>query len=78
MMRKVPKFLLDPADQVAPRLLGWHVVSRVGGVETEVRLTEVEAYLPDDPASHAFGAKQRLFAAGRWPLVAIEDQLALL
>jgi hypothetical protein len=31
-----------------------------------------------DPASHAFGAKQRLFATGRWPLVAIEDQFALL
>lgn len=31
-----------------------------------------------DPAGHAFGAKQRLFAAGRWPLVAIEGQFALL
>jgi hypothetical protein len=31
-----------------------------------------------DPASHAFGAKQRLYAAGRWPLIAIEDQFALL
>lgn len=31
-----------------------------------------------DPASHAFGAKQRLYAAGRWPLVTVEDQFALL
>ena len=54
MIRRVPNFLLDPADQAAPRLLGWHMVSTVGGVETEVRLTEVEAYSPDDPASHAF------------------------
>ena len=54
MTRRVPSFLLDPADQAAPRLLGWHLVSSVGGVETEVRLTEVEAYSPDDPASHAF------------------------
>ena len=53
-MRKVPRFLLNPADEVAPRLLGWHMVSTVGGVQTEIRLTEVEAYSPDDPASHAF------------------------
>jgi len=31
-----------------------------------------------DPSRHAFAAKQRLFAAGRWPLVAIDDQFALL
>mgnify|MGYP000877277135 CR=1 FL=1 len=31
-----------------------------------------------DPARHAFAAKQRIFAAGRWPLVAVEDQFALL
>jgi DNA-3-methyladenine glycosylase len=54
MRREVPGFLLDPADQAAPRLLGWHFVSRVGGIKTEARLTEVEAYSPDDPASHAF------------------------
>jgi len=32
----------------------------------------------DDPARHAFGAKQKLYAAGRWPLVTIEHQFALL
>jgi hypothetical protein len=31
-----------------------------------------------DPATHAFAAKHRLFAAGRWPLVAIDEQFALL
>lgn len=31
-----------------------------------------------DPDTHAFAAKQRLFAAGRWPLIAIDDQFALL
>jgi hypothetical protein len=31
-----------------------------------------------DPASHAFGAKQRVYAAGRWPLVVVEEQFALL
>ena len=31
-----------------------------------------------DPAHHAFAAKQRVYAAGRGPLVAVEEQLALL
>ena len=54
MRRPVPPFLLGPADQAAPLLLGWHLASRVGEMETEVILSEVEAYSPDDPASHAF------------------------
>lgn len=49
-----PRFLLDPADQAAPQLLGWHLRSVAGGVLTELVLTEVEAYSPDDPASHTF------------------------
>lgn len=42
------------SDEAAPRLLGVHLVSEVGGVRTSVRLTEVEAYGQDDPASHSF------------------------
>ena len=53
-MGTVPGFLSGPADQAAPLLLGWHLESTVGGFLTGVRLTEVEAYAPDDPASHAF------------------------
>ena len=42
------------ALEVAPTLLGAHLVSEVGGVRTSVRLCEVEAYGgPEDPASHA-------------------------
>lgn len=49
------ELLARPALQLAPRLLGAVVVSRVGGDEVAVRLTEVEAYEgPDDPASHAY------------------------
>jgi DNA-3-methyladenine glycosylase len=52
--RDFPQFLLGPAEEAAPLLLGWHLISTAGGGTTEVRLTEVEAYSPDDPASHAF------------------------
>lgn len=54
MRRDFPTFLLESADQAAPQLLGWRLRSIVGGLLTEVTLTEVEAYAPDDPASHAF------------------------
>ena len=54
MTRKVPQFLMGPADEAAPLLLGWHLASTAGGALTEVSLSEVEAYSPDDPASHAF------------------------
>ena len=48
-------FLNLTADQAAPRLLGWRLVSKVDGLHTEIALTEVEAYRSDDPASHSFG-----------------------
>ncbi len=31
-----------------------------------------------DPAQHPFAAKFRLFGAGRWPLIAVDEQFALL
>lgn len=47
--------LARPAVQLAPRLLGAVLASRVDGCDVAVRLTEVEAYEGlDDPASHAF------------------------
>ncbi len=50
------ELLERPSTEVAPRLLGAHLM--VGGVT--VRLTEVEAYLGEaDPGSHAFGGQSR-------------------
>jgi DNA-3-methyladenine glycosylase len=43
------------ADEAAPRLLGWRLVSKVDGQHAEIALTEVEAYRSDDPASHSYG-----------------------
>ena len=45
----------ETADVAAPRLLGWHLVSEVDGITTEIVITEVEAYRSDDPASHSHG-----------------------
>ena len=49
-----PEFFLGPADEVAPRLLGWRLQSTLGNAVTEIELSEVEAYTQDDPASHSF------------------------
>lgn len=43
------------APVVAPDLLNKVLVSRVDGLECRGRIIEVEAYMPDDPASHTFG-----------------------
>jgi DNA-3-methyladenine glycosylase len=48
------ELLAGPAEEVAPRLLGMVLAATTEGVTTAVRLTEVEAYTPDDPASHSF------------------------
>ena len=48
-------FYARPATDVAPDLLG-HVLVRAfaDGTRAAARIVEVEAYAPDDPASHAF------------------------
>lgn len=44
---------------IARSLIGAELISRAGGVETAVRITETEAYwAPEDRASHAFGNRR--------------------
>jgi DNA-3-methyladenine glycosylase len=48
-------FYAMPATEVAPALLGHTLVRELpDGTRTAARIVEVEAYGPDDPASHAF------------------------
>jgi DNA-3-methyladenine glycosylase len=54
--RRLPRsFYARPSTEVAPELLG-RILVRVlaDGTRLAARLVEVEAYGPDDPASHAF------------------------
>lgn len=53
---------LDTAE-LARFLIGKIAVSEVGGVRTAGRIVETEAYVADDPASHAFRGKTRRNAA---------------
>lgn len=49
----------DDAADVAPRLLGSILTSTIGAERTAVRVVEVEAYQPDDPASHSYAGQTR-------------------
>ena len=42
------------APEVAPQLLGKLLSVTAGDLICSGRITEVEAYMPDDPASHTF------------------------
>jgi DNA-3-methyladenine glycosylase len=55
------RLLSRPSTEVAPLMLGWHLVSDLVEGRVTVALTEVEAYAGgSDPASHAFrGASRR-------------------
>ncbi|MEZ5115704.1 MAG: DNA-3-methyladenine glycosylase [Candidatus Nanopelagicales bacterium] len=59
------RLLAGAAHEVAPRLLGAVLESRVGGDPVAVRITEVEAYagVGGDPASHAHRGRTRRNAA---------------
>jgi DNA-3-methyladenine glycosylase len=57
--RPLDRFFDAPASDVAPRLLGATLVSRMGGRVTRGRIVEVEAYLGEtDPASHAYRGRR--------------------
>ncbi len=53
-MTEIGTFRESDARDLAPRLLGWTLISRIGGEEVAGRIVETEAYLDaSDPASHA-------------------------
>jgi DNA-3-methyladenine glycosylase len=54
-LRPLPRrFYARGALEVAPDLIGRLLVRELDGVRMSGRIVEVEAYRPDDPASHSF------------------------
>lgn len=54
-MKPLPRVFYErPSVTLARALLGKVLVSDLGGIRTAGRIVEVEAYRPDDPASHSF------------------------
>ncbi|AFY69083.1 3-methyladenine DNA glycosylase [Thalassoporum mexicanum PCC 7367] len=51
------EFLARSADLVAPDLLGYTLVRKIGGVEYRGLIVETEAYTADDPACHGYRRK---------------------
>jgi DNA-3-methyladenine glycosylase len=51
------EWFLRDAPEVAPQLLGKLLTVTTDGVVCSGRITEVEAYMPDDPASHTFSGE---------------------
>lgn len=47
-------FFTQPTISVAKQLLGCILISMVGGIKTSGKIIEVECYLQNDPASHAY------------------------
>ena len=49
----------EDTPQIARQLLGYHIISRIGKVETVGKIVETEAYrAPEDKASHAYNNKR--------------------
>ena len=54
MSDKFQALLSEPAEIVAPRLLGCELIRQIDGQELRVRIVETEAYDQADAASHSY------------------------
>lgn len=54
MLKNELEFLNLPAEEVAPRLLGCHLIREIGGQKLVGRIVETEAYDQSDAASHSY------------------------